>query len=54
MSSRPIMSWIDLGEVAYIVERRAGSDRACRVVRELRPRSRWTCRAKHGSSKRLT
>lgn len=38
MSSRPIMSWINLGEVAYIVERRAGSDRARRVVRELRPR----------------
>ena len=32
------MSWINLGEVSYIVERRAGSDRARRVVRELRPR----------------
>ena len=38
MPSRPVMSWINLGEVAYIVERRAGVDRARRVVRELRPR----------------
>ena len=32
------MSWINLGEVAYVVERRAGPDRAHRVVRELRQR----------------
>jgi predicted nucleic acid-binding protein len=38
MPSRPVMSWINLGEVAYIVERRAGVDRARRVVRELRAR----------------
>jgi len=38
MPSRPVMSWINLGEVAYIVERRAGADRARRVVRELRAR----------------
>ena len=38
MTSRPVMSWINLGEVAYIVERRAGADRARRVVRGLRPR----------------
>ena len=38
MPSRPVMSWINLGEVAYIVERRAGVARAHRVVRELRPR----------------
>ena len=38
MPSRPVMSWINLGEVAYIVERRAGVDRARRVVRELRSR----------------
>ena len=38
MPSRPVTSWINLGEVAYIVERRAGVDRARRVVRELRPR----------------
>lgn len=36
--SRPIMSWINVGEVAYIVERRAGADRARHVVRALRPR----------------
>ena len=38
MPSRPVMSWINLGEVAYIVERRAGADRARRVVRGLRLR----------------
>ncbi len=38
MPSRPVMSWINLGEVAYIVERRAGVDRARRVVPELRSR----------------
>ncbi len=38
MSSRPVMSWINLGEVAYVVERRTSSDRARRLVRELRPR----------------
>ncbi|MDA8399526.1 MAG: type II toxin-antitoxin system VapC family toxin [Actinomycetota bacterium] len=38
MPSRPVMSWINLGEVSYIVERRAGADRARRIVRELRPR----------------
>jgi predicted nucleic acid-binding protein len=38
MPSRPIMSWINLGEVSYIIERRAGSDRARRIVRELRQR----------------
>jgi ribonuclease VapC len=30
------MSWINLGEVYYIVERRAGTDRATRVVQNLR------------------
>lgn len=38
MQSRPLMSWINLGEVAYIVERRAGVDRVRAVVRELRRR----------------
>ena len=32
------MSWINVGEVSYIVERRAGADRARRIVRELRQR----------------
>lgn len=36
MPSRPVMSWINLGEVSYVVERRAGADRARRIVRELR------------------
>ena len=30
------MSWINVGEVAYVVERRAGADRSRDVVRELR------------------
>jgi len=34
--SRPIMSWINVGEVAYVLERRAGADRSREVVRELR------------------
>ncbi len=38
MSSRPVMSWINLGEVSYIIERCAGIDRARRTVRELRRR----------------
>jgi predicted nucleic acid-binding protein len=32
------MSWVNLGEVAYIVERLAGAPRARQVVRELRLR----------------
>ena len=32
---RPIMSWINLGEVAYVVERLSGVDRSREVVREL-------------------
>jgi len=34
---RPVMSWINLGEVAYIVERSAGRQHADLVVRDLRP-----------------
>ena len=34
--SGPVMSWINVGEVAYVVERRAGADRSRDVVRELR------------------
>jgi predicted nucleic acid-binding protein len=30
------MSWINLGEVSYIAERRTGHERARRLVRELR------------------
>ena len=50
----PVMSWMNLGEVAYIVERRAGADRARRVVRGFRHASRWTCQPKLAYSKRLT
>jgi predicted nucleic acid-binding protein len=38
LGSRPVMSWINVGEVAYVLERRAGIDRARQVVRELRRR----------------
>lgn len=30
------MSWINVGEVAYVLERREGADRSREVVRELR------------------
>lgn len=33
---RPRMSWLNLGEVAYQVERRHGADQAADVVRRLR------------------
>lgn len=36
LASRPVMSWINLGEVYYVVERAAGRDRAERIVRDLR------------------
>jgi predicted nucleic acid-binding protein len=35
MQARPVMSWINLGEVAYIVERLAGAARARHVVQDL-------------------
>ena len=38
-ASAPIMSWINVGEVAYIVERMAGAERAHQVVQHLRHRS---------------
>ncbi|WP_370327224.1 PIN domain-containing protein [Euzebya sp.] len=34
----PVMSWINLGEVFYIVRRLHGHDAAQSVVRDLRPR----------------
>lgn len=40
MADRPIMSWINLGEVAYITERRQGAEASRRLVTELRPRLR--------------
>ena len=36
LASRPVMSWINVGEVAYVLERRVGVDRSREVVRELR------------------
>ncbi len=38
LSARPVMSGINLGEVAYIVERAAGTDRARQIVQDLRQR----------------
>lgn len=35
LASRPVMSWVNLGEVAYIVERMADTFRSGQVVREL-------------------
>ena len=40
LTGRPVMSWINLGEVAYVVERLAGAEQSSRVVRELRRRLR--------------
>jgi predicted nucleic acid-binding protein len=36
LAARPVMSWINLGEVSYTLERTAGAEWARRVVRELR------------------
>lgn len=36
----PVMSWINLGEVFYVVRRKHGSEAAESVVRDLRPRIR--------------
>lgn len=38
LAARPVMSWINLGEVAYIVERAAGIDRCRQIVQDLRRR----------------
>lgn len=35
LAGQRVMSWINLGEVSYIVERKAGSDRARDVVHTL-------------------
>jgi predicted nucleic acid-binding protein len=37
--TEPVMSWINLGEVYYIVRRDQGEDEAQQVVRELRARA---------------
>jgi predicted nucleic acid-binding protein len=36
LADPPLMSWINLGEVSYIVERKAGGAQAHEVVRTLR------------------
>jgi len=36
LANRAVMSWINLGEVAYVIERSAGAEEARTVVRELR------------------
>lgn len=38
MAHRPVMSWINLGEVAYVIERAAGFDEARSIIRSLRQR----------------
>lgn len=38
LRARPVMSWINLGEVHYVVQRAHGPDEADAVVRDLRPR----------------
>lgn len=38
--TRPVMSWINVGEVYYIVRRDQGEAAAVQVVRDLRPRLR--------------
>ncbi len=40
VADRAVMSWINLGEVSYVVERRAGIKEARQIVRELRRRLR--------------
>jgi predicted nucleic acid-binding protein len=35
-SDRPVMSWMNVGEVAYLLERRHGPEEAAHVVRRLR------------------
>jgi predicted nucleic acid-binding protein len=38
LETRPVMSWINLGEVSYVVHRAAGARRAREVVSDLRHR----------------
>jgi predicted nucleic acid-binding protein len=38
LETRPVMSWINLGEVFYVVHRATGADRARSVVGDLRHR----------------
>lgn len=36
IETRPLMSWINLGEVHYVIRRARGEDDAARTVRDLR------------------
>ena len=36
MALRPLMSWINLGEVAYVLERASGAEAVGPVIRQLR------------------
>lgn len=36
METQPLMSWVNLGEVAYIVQRRSGAAKTQSIVRSLR------------------
>jgi predicted nucleic acid-binding protein len=38
LETRPVMSWINLGEVFYVIQRATGADRARAVVGDLRHR----------------
>jgi len=38
LTTRPVMNWVNLGEVFYVVMRRAGEKEAERVIRSLRLR----------------
>lgn len=40
LPDRPIMSWINVGEVSYVLTREVGPERAAEVVGELRVRLR--------------
>lgn len=40
LDARPVMSWVNFGEVAYVIARRHGPAAADSVVRDLRPRLR--------------
>lgn len=40
LAELPVMSWINVGEVAYVVRRAAGAETAQQVVDELRARLR--------------
>jgi predicted nucleic acid-binding protein len=40
LERQPVMSWINLGEVFYVVKRDQGEDEALETVRDLRPKLR--------------